>query len=100
MSPHRPSPLAYYAAGGSVMSRSGREVTPSAALLAFYQQAAVEQRLLGDEAGAAFCVRMALELAKACVLAADWRRAATGVGKPATAGAPSPHTRSEPAPGW
>jgi hypothetical protein len=73
------APLAYHAAGGSVLSRSGAEVTGSAAtLLAFYRREAIERQRLGDEATATFCVRMARELAQAVARADDWRRAAAG----------------------
>ena len=85
MSPQRSGPLAYYATAGSVLCRSGAEVTASAAsLLAFYRREAIEGRRLGDEAGATFCARMALQLAQAAARADAWRRAA-GVGRQAAA---------------
>jgi len=86
MSPQRTGALAYYAAGGSVISRSGAKVSASAAaLLAFYQQEATARRLIGDEAGSIFCSRMALELAIAIARTDDWRRATAGVGRQAAA---------------
>ena len=73
----RTAPAAYWATGGTLMSRRGALGTERAlSLFRFYGLQAQSCGLQGDRSGARHCASQALHLARALVAAEDWGRAA------------------------